>query len=88
MMDILIILTCFLFLELVPIWIIVNINSYITQLSIISNVIIFFIMFLLSNILVGILIDVVEKVRIFGNIFEISYINKYRRNVASDFKIK
>jgi hypothetical protein len=87
-MDILIILTCFLFLELVPIWIIVNINSYITQLSIISNVIIFFIMFLLSNILVGILIDVVEKVRIFGNIFEISYINKYRRNVASDFKIK
>lgn len=78
----------FLFLELMPIWIILNINSYITQLSIISNVIIFFIMFLISNVLAGILIDIMEKVRIFRNILEISYTKKYRRNVASDFKIK
>lgn len=81
-------LLIFLILELIPIWIIVNINKYVFSLSIISSIFLYFTMFLLNTIIAGIIIDQMEKVRVFRKIFEVSYTKKYRRNVASDFKIK
>ena len=81
-------LIIFFVLELIPIWIIIDINTYIIQFSIINNIILYFIMFFINNILSTILISFMEKVRIFRDILEVSYTKKYRRNIAFDFKIK
>lgn len=80
-------LLIFLILELTPIWILIKINAYVYSVSIIANIVLYFIMFFINTIAAGVIIDVMEKVRIIRNIFEISYTKKYRRNVATDFKI-
>lgn len=77
----------FLIVELIPIWILININAYVYSLSIIANIVLYLIMFLVNTIAAGVIIDVMEKVRVFRKIFEINYTKKYRRNVAADFKI-
>ena len=81
-------LLIFLVLELIPVWIIMNVNIYVVSLSTISNISLYLIMFFINNMIAGIIIDAMEKVRVFRKILEISYTKKYRRNVASDFQIK
>lgn len=80
-------LLIFLILELVPIWILMKINIYIYSLSIIANIVLYFIMFFINTIAGGVIIDTMEKVRIIRKILEVSYTKKFRRNVAADFKI-
>lgn len=75
-------------LELIPILIIININNYIAHLPIIFDVILYCIMFAINTIIANILICLVEKVKLFRGIFQISYTKKYRRNIAEGFNIK
>ncbi|WP_160690483.1 EFR1 family ferrodoxin [Clostridium sp. C2-6-12] len=81
-------LLIFLISEVIPIWILMKINTYIYSLSIITNIALYIIMFLVNTIAAGRIIDIMEKVRIIRKIFEVSYTKKYRRNVATDFKIE
>lgn len=80
-------LSIFFILELMPIWLLMKINAYVYSLSIIANIVLYFIMFFINTIASGGIIDVMEKVRVIRKILEVSYTKKYRRNVATDFKI-
>lgn len=80
-------LLIYLILELIPIWILIKINAYVYSLSIIANIVLYLIMFCVNTIAAGVIIGVMEKVRIIRKILQISYTKKYRRNVATDFKI-
>lgn len=80
-------LLIFLILEIIPIWILMKINAYIYSLPIIANIVLYLIMFFINTIAAETIIGIMEKVRIMRKIFEVSYTKKYRRNVATDFKI-
>lgn len=80
-------LLIFLILELIPIWFLMKINAYVYSLSIIANIFLYLIMFFINTIASGVIIGVIEKVRIIRKILEVSYTKKYRRNIATDFKI-
>jgi Pyruvate/2-oxoacid:ferredoxin oxidoreductase delta subunit/flavodoxin len=81
-------LAIFVILELVPILIIVYMDNYIYHLPIIVNIIFYCIMFVVNTIIANILISMMEKVKVFRKIFQISYTKKYRRNIAKGFNIK
>lgn len=80
-------LLIFFILELIPIWILIKINAYVYSLSIIANIVLYLIIFYINTIAAEVIIGVMEKVRIIRKILQISYTKKYRRNVATDFKI-
>lgn len=80
-------LLIFIMAELSPILIIMDINNYFIHLPAIFNIILFFILFIINTFLVDILICLMEKVKVFRKLFEISYTKKYRRNIAKGFKI-
>lgn len=77
----------FIMAEVSPILIIMDINNYLTHLPAVLNVILFFILFIINTFLADILIYLMEKVKLFRKIFEISYTRKYRRNIAKGFKL-
>lgn len=64
-----------------------KINASVYSLSIIANIVLYLIMLFINTIAAGVIIAIMEKVRVFRGIFEISYTKKYRRKVETDFKI-
>jgi ferredoxin len=80
-------LLIFLILELIPIWILMEINDHVYSLLIIENIVLYIIMFFVNTTAAAAIIGIMEKVRIMRKILEISYTKKYRRNLAADFKI-
>jgi len=81
-------LAIFVVMEVLPIFIIININKYAVDLPIIVNIILYGIMFGINTILANSVINLLEKVNLFRKILQFSYTKKYRRNIAEDFNVK
>lgn len=81
-------LLIFIVAELIPILIILDINNFILPLPKLLNILIFFMMFIINTFIAAALIGIMEKFSFFRLLFSISYTKKYRRNVASGFKLR
>lgn len=65
-----------------------DINKYIHHLSILVNIILYFVMFAVGTFIANLLISIVERLHILKKILNINYTKGYRRNTAKGFNIE